>query len=79
MLNSGTISLYQNLMIGKSTKSREGLGYKRSETYKPTTMQVREKNQRAKGKKKTLRCYYCRQYGHMRRHCSHYFEDERKI
>ena len=89
MLNFCTIALDQILLMGKSPKSHEGLGYTREKSQTKCSIPKAAAPKRSAPKPKIekkeqysrtreLKCYYCRRLGHKRSQCSYYLVDQQK-
>ena len=79
MMNSNTTALEHILVMGKRNKDHEGLGFKgeNSETNSSTPTKATQKGKNHYHKRKkalaTLRCYFCRKLGHVKKECTHFF------
>ena len=83
VMNSGTTTLDQILLMGRTTKDHKGLGFteERLETKPSAITNVVTANinhyhtggrNNHSSRRQRLRCYYCKKLGHIRRECSHF-------
>ena len=83
MMNYGTTTLNHILLIGKTTKDHEGLGFNResskTKSHAPTnaiqtsiTHYQNGSRKHRSSKTQNLICYYCKKLGHIQRDCSHF-------
>ena len=76
-LNSKTTTLEQILERGKRAKDYGGIGFKgenlRNNDLIEETKKGKDPHHKRKTPLPTLRCYYYRKWGHVRKKCSHFF------